>query len=235
MSKQDRTYARTAVDLERKYNFGKTFAEVLGIATDAQEAAKEVKETIENLDQDEIFKLLTNNGKSQGVYRDENGDIYINASYIVSGILKSADGNTYFDLDKGEIVAINKYVDDTETSLHSTGFYQKWGGNKLIVIAGDIGFSFDGTEVFGLEPAENGPILSLPPYEDTEATIMTSHQLHWKNIAGVPMITDPDAEFSFADLGVTATIAEINYLAGVKSSLQAQLDALESRIKALEG
>lgn len=36
MSKQDRQGARTPADLERRYNFGRTFAQVLGVATDAR-------------------------------------------------------------------------------------------------------------------------------------------------------------------------------------------------------
>lgn len=47
-SKQDRQGVRTAVDLERKYNFGKTFAEVLGIATDAQKAVGELEQEVLN-------------------------------------------------------------------------------------------------------------------------------------------------------------------------------------------
>ena len=37
-AKQDRQGARTATDLERKYNFGKTFAELLGLINDARES-----------------------------------------------------------------------------------------------------------------------------------------------------------------------------------------------------
>lgn len=41
-----------------------------------------------NINQEGIFKLLTNNGKIQGMILDEKtGDIYINASYIRSGVL----------------------------------------------------------------------------------------------------------------------------------------------------
>jgi hypothetical protein len=42
-AKQDRQGARTAADLERKYNFGKTFAEIMGIATDARESVVAVE------------------------------------------------------------------------------------------------------------------------------------------------------------------------------------------------
>jgi hypothetical protein len=43
ISKQDRQGARTPADLERKYNFGQTFAEIMGIATDARDAVVEVE------------------------------------------------------------------------------------------------------------------------------------------------------------------------------------------------
>jgi hypothetical protein len=85
MSKQDRQGARTATDLEYKYKFGKSFAEVMGIAEDAQTAAEEAKDAVKDLDgeldQTEIFNRLTNNGQAQGIYRDGD-DIYINAEYI---------------------------------------------------------------------------------------------------------------------------------------------------------
>jgi hypothetical protein len=84
-SKQDRPRARTAADIEQKYNFGKTFAEVFNLITDAQKAADEAKAAIDNLDHEQIFNLLTDNGRIQGVYRGDDGDVYINASYIKSG------------------------------------------------------------------------------------------------------------------------------------------------------
>lgn len=92
MSKQDRVYTRTASDLERKYNFGKRFAEIMGIATDAQDTAKNALDAVSNLDndltQEEIFNILTNNGESQAIYR-EDGLIYINASFIKTGYISS--------------------------------------------------------------------------------------------------------------------------------------------------
>lgn len=88
MSKQDRQGARTPADLERKYNFGENFAEIMGIATDARTTAEEAKKETENivskLTHEEIFNLLTNNGKNQGIFKDPNGEIYINAEFIKS-------------------------------------------------------------------------------------------------------------------------------------------------------
>lgn len=82
-SKMDLHGARTATDIERKYNFGKSFAEVMGIATDAQNLAQAAASLDENLTAEEIFNRLTNNGEEQGIFR-ENGKIFINADYIVS-------------------------------------------------------------------------------------------------------------------------------------------------------
>lgn len=45
MSKQDRQGARTPADIERKYNFGKTFSEILGVATDARIVAEQAQKT----------------------------------------------------------------------------------------------------------------------------------------------------------------------------------------------
>lgn len=87
MSKQDGYASRTPADLERKYKFGETFAEVFGLVTDARKIAEEAQSAIEGLDQEQIFNLLTNNGKAQGIYRDDKGDVYVNASFIRSGTL----------------------------------------------------------------------------------------------------------------------------------------------------
>lgn len=55
------------------------------------------------LDQDGVFNRLTNNGTAQGLYIDEStGDVYINASYIMSGafVITDSSGNEIFRADK---------------------------------------------------------------------------------------------------------------------------------------
>ena len=51
MSKQDRTYPRTAADLERKYNFGRNFSEILGVAKDAQTHAYNAEASVKEWSQ----------------------------------------------------------------------------------------------------------------------------------------------------------------------------------------
>ena len=108
MSKQDRQGARTPADLERKYDFDRRFKEN---ATAAAEAKKMSEDLDKSLTADEVFNRLTDGGQVQGIYK-EDGNIYINASYIkagvllatliTAGILQSQDKETfYLDLDKG--------------------------------------------------------------------------------------------------------------------------------------
>jgi hypothetical protein len=48
MSKQDRVYTRTASELERKYNFTKSFAEIMGLLTDARDKVDSVDSKLRN-------------------------------------------------------------------------------------------------------------------------------------------------------------------------------------------
>lgn len=69
------------------------------------------QEAFEGLSQEDVLKVLTDNGKAQGIYI-QDGQLLINASYVQSGtlsadlikagVLKSADDKTFFlDLDNG--------------------------------------------------------------------------------------------------------------------------------------
>lgn len=141
-AKQDRTYPRTASDIERKYNFLTRFSEILGIASDAQDAAdrandaadraqKAVSNLNDNLNQMEIFNRLTNNGTAQGLFIDpETGEIFINAAYIVAGILASADGKIQIDLNGGNMPVFN-------TGISANGLVirgDEAGAKKLVEI-----------------------------------------------------------------------------------------------------
>ena len=97
--RQDRQGVRLPSEVERKWNFKKRFDDAMDAAA---EASNEVKQLSEDLDQREIFNRLTNHGKAQGLYLDEEGNLYINASYLATGILSSVDGKTfYLDLVNG--------------------------------------------------------------------------------------------------------------------------------------
>lgn len=46
--KQDRSYARTAQDIERKYSFGKTFADMLGLINENRDKVDSVESSLSN-------------------------------------------------------------------------------------------------------------------------------------------------------------------------------------------
>lgn len=77
----------------------------IGNATKALNEAKAyvqevVGELNETLDQEEVFNRLTNGGQDQGIYL-ENGKIYINAEYIVTGIIASKNKKSWWNLING--------------------------------------------------------------------------------------------------------------------------------------
>ena len=113
ISKQDRQGVRTASELERRWKFGKTFAEVMGMADEAQRAAEEAERAaeeatkeLEELDQDAIFKLLTKDGELKGLFM-KDGELYVNASYLATGVIKSENGKLVIDLSGGTMPTFN--------------------------------------------------------------------------------------------------------------------------------
>ena len=68
--KQDRQGARTPAALERKYGGKKS-------------VANEVNNQLRRIDQNDIFNRLTDYGRSQGLFQGDDGNIYINAAFIV--------------------------------------------------------------------------------------------------------------------------------------------------------
>jgi hypothetical protein len=117
MSKQDKVAPRTPADLERKY--GKNFAEILGVATDARDIAKEAaKET-------EEIKLQVNNG--------------VSAQFLLT--IKE-DGTKTYSLIDGKATKI--HFESDSFSVDSTHFKLQEDGTVTIK-KGDIGgCSFDG-------------------------------------------------------------------------------------------
>lgn len=87
-------------------------AQALNQANERADDAMDAVGDLDNaLDQEGIFNRLTNNGKSQGLYID-NGDVYVNATYIRSGRLEVLDS-------EGSLVF---RADMTSKSVYLAGF-----------------------------------------------------------------------------------------------------------------
>lgn len=65
-------------------------------------ANSSAKSAVDGQTQVDIFNKLTNGGKAQGIYLDENGNVYVNGEYVQAKGIRVVDGNgkTTFSIDK---------------------------------------------------------------------------------------------------------------------------------------
>ena len=107
--KQDRGYARTAQDLERKYSFGKKFSEVLGIVDDSR---KDVDKAVSELRGEvETATRLARDTESLVVEVIENG-------------VDKVETTTGYRLDSEGLI-ISKSDEEMKNVIDNTGMYVK--------------------------------------------------------------------------------------------------------------
>lgn len=61
-----------------------------------------VTELDQSLGQQGVFNRLTNNGEAKGLYLTEDNELYLNATYIKTGVITDNIGNNYWNLSNGE-------------------------------------------------------------------------------------------------------------------------------------
>lgn len=197
-AKQDRQGVRTAAQLEQKWKFGETFAKVMGIAEDAQRKAEEAGSNLEGLDQETIFNILTNNGQAQGLYRDDDGNIFINASYIVAGIISSLNGLTKFNLENGRLECYDPDDHERKAVLDAGKLWLYIFGKYAMMLdtfgnGGQIKFVNPNTEeeVATINGADDQFVIGAENFYLTTRHVnggLPRYRVQWKNIAGVPVL-----------------------------------------------
>ena len=155
-AKQDRQGVRTASQLEQKYRIGESFAKAFGLVEEAKRTAEEAQKTAtEGMTPDAIFNALTNNGQNQGLYRGEDGELYINASYIVAGILRSMNGSTRFNLDDGSFLCEDENGNYVKTESGHLEFGSRYDNNiRKVLTIQDAGY---GAGLVFWNPEDNQP------------------------------------------------------------------------------
>lgn len=92
---------------------------------DKSDAEQAGKDAVDRQTQEDIFNKLTNDGQAQGIFKDENGDIYINVEYL--------RGDT-IDLERlmlsGKLGGIKEGYGSTKTGRTTKGLLI-WGPNGL--------------------------------------------------------------------------------------------------------
>jgi len=145
LSKQDRQGVRSATDLERKYGFGQSFADIYRLIDETETATREAIEEInKELDAEEIFNRLTNYGKNQAVLRDDTGNIYINATYIKSGTL-DASKMTVSNLDASSITGGE--IDAGKVTIKNLNADNITGGKLQMTLIEGCSVVFDGADI----------------------------------------------------------------------------------------
>lgn len=78
----------------------------IATSTELEDAVNDVEKDItdldDSLDQQNIFNRLTNNGQTQGIYL-RDGKLYLNGEYMQIGKISDHNGESYWDLDTGEL------------------------------------------------------------------------------------------------------------------------------------
>lgn len=101
---------------------------------------------INNLTQEDVFNILTNNGVVQGIYL-QNGQLYINAEYIAAGRIASVDGSSCWDLNTGSM------------KLQGSFSSINWNGDQCFKMS--VGSAFMQLNVYEGDPVSGTPFSQL--------------------------------------------------------------------------
>ena len=135
-------------------------------------AKKQAQSVLKGETQEQVFNKLTNDGKSQGVYL-QNGNIYVNASYIKSGTLVLGGSNnvngelSVRSADNVEIgrwgkdgIYVNKGYIYSKTDTTGVSIY----GGRMHMTHGSDDVGYIGTNYMKEAPSQKGLVFDL---EDT--------------------------------------------------------------------
>ena len=194
--KQDRTYSRTAQDIERKYSFGKTFADMLGLINDNRDKVDSVESGLRNeitetatalsRNTEEIVIQATETVKKE--LNDSISDISDEVSELSSKVELKVDANAVKIAIETEMA---KGVDKVETS---TGYRFDADGLNISKAGEEMSNTLDNT---GMYVKRNGDEILTANNEGVGAV-----NLHAKNYL---IIGKDDGRSRFEDYGINRT------------------------------
>lgn len=108
-----------------------------------KQAQDKVDALDDSLTQRDVFNRLTNNGATQGIYLS-GGKVYINATYIETGIISDRYGRSTWNLNTGSLTT--NYM--TANNMDANGTFECGSASNLIRLAsGEITGYEDGTQI----------------------------------------------------------------------------------------
>lgn len=147
--KQDRIAPRTATDLERKYNFGKTFADMLGLIDDSREKVDSVESSLQNEIKEQSSTISRTVAEIVASVEQKTNDLSskvemkLNAEglkveideYLANGVDRVVTSAGYeFGVDG---LNISKEGELMSNTLDHTGMYVKRGDDEILVANSD--------------------------------------------------------------------------------------------------
>lgn len=148
-SKQDRAAPRTVADIERKYNFGKSFAEIMGLIDDTRDkvdsAYSELQDEITEqatsimrdteqivVDATKTVKQDVETLKSEVEMKVTAEDVTITVQQEIAKGVDKVETETGYVFDS-EGLKISKTGDAMSNLLDNTGMYVKRSGTDILV------------------------------------------------------------------------------------------------------
>ena len=162
---------------------------------DSDDVDNAINEYDTSLGQPEIFNKLTNNGKNKGIYI-QNDELYINASYILSGVLagKLINGKGLNVTDKNGQVTL-KIDDDGNVYIKATEFSLEGKNISDVVAAESDKFRtlnvILSNEYQGIQTDKDGKYTSFPSCSTTVKVlygtedVTKSSIIQWSSSSGV--------------------------------------------------
>lgn len=173
ISKQDGAFTRTASDLERKYNFGQKFSEILGLIDDSRDRVDSVESALRN-EISEQYSVISRNAES----------IMLEA---LTKYVKTEDLNEFETTLKSQLqvmaenITMNFYKDSIESLTDESGNLSK----RVTNLEKHFIFDVDGVTI---KSSAGEPLLKLNNdeivfiVENAEGTRITPDEIETGNI-----------------------------------------------------
>ena len=151
--KQDRAAPRTVADIERKYNFGKSFAEIMGLIDDTRNEVDSVESSLKSeiTEQVTLLQRDAENIVAKAVTKEDIADVYGDISELRTEVetrmtseavtisikeelskgVEVLDTQTGYRFDKNGL-SISETGSEISNLLDNTGMYVKRSGDNIL-------------------------------------------------------------------------------------------------------
>lgn len=141
--KQDRSYARTAQDIERKYSFGKTFSDMLGLINESRDKVDSVESSLS----DKITEQSTTLTRSaEEISARAAATVRSELSEEIAEIEKSVEMK--LDADAVSIIVDKRVADGVEQVVTKTGYTFDSEGLTISKTGDEIANVIDNTGMY---------------------------------------------------------------------------------------